>query len=447
MIPVEKLSSSISNTAYIKNQVIKLAQKNGLDEPCYKKMLDYTISNLESRSLGEKYYGYHNIDHLLEIPLGTLLVGNSRQISKLSHDDLRYLFVSAIFHDFEPDKIIDKPSEDNVLKNLVHDAKIKDMITESKIDFEIIKVLILRTTYPWSGKSKETGEKYIQKCFESSEITRNNPEKQEHFLWLGWLLSIIDRMISYTLGDFSKAMHIAKMNSHALGWHPEVLVQRSVTYFDDLTKNEFKMSNLVLECLPKEMKENFMNNVQMFTKLREREIKIQSDFKSKKLKFVPKMEPIKIKQNNEFSDIINSIFLELPRPLRFNEKNFQESLTDSETILTTLRLNTLNGKIIGFAKGGMLENYNLRAEINDENYGKRNTIFLEPIALSTGYWGLGAGHILRQSFIMQAHTLNYKYLTSFAFRDVITSRVNGMEKAEFVTKFDPERWDYYRIQL
>ena len=97
MIPVEKLSSSISNTAYIKNQVIKLAQKNGLDEPCYKKMLDYTISNLESRSLGEKYYGYHNIDHLLEIPLGTLLVGNSRQISKLSHDDLRYLFVSSIF--------------------------------------------------------------------------------------------------------------------------------------------------------------------------------------------------------------------------------------------------------------------------------------------------------------------------------------------------------------
>ena len=144
---------------------------------------------------------------------------------------------------------------------------------------------------------------------------------------------------------------------------------------------------------------------------------------------------------------MHSIFLELPRPLRFNEKNFQESLTDSETILTTLRLNTLNGKIIGFAKGGMLENYNLRAEINDENYGKRNTIFLEPIALSTGYWGLGAGHILRQSFIMQAHTLNYKYLTSFAFRDVITSRVNGMEKAEFVTKFDPERWDYYRIQL
>ena len=60
---------------------------------------------------------------------------------------------------------------------------------------------------------------------------------------------------------------------------------------------------------------------------------------------------------------------------------------------------------------------------------------------------LGAGHRLRQSFLMQAHTMNYKYLTSFAFRDVIASRVDGMEKAEFVTKFDPERWDYYRISL
>ncbi len=440
-------STGISNIIYLKNEVVRLAEKNGFNEPCYKIMLDYTINNLQSSGLGEKYYGYHNIDHLLEIPLGALLVGDSKQISNLSSEDLKYLLVSAIFHDFEPNKIIDKPSEDNVLKHLSSNHIIKNLITKSETDFEIIKALILRTAYPWSGEVKENGEKSIQKCFENSKLTKNNPEKQEHYIWLGWLLSVIDRMISYALGDFSKAIHVAKMNSHALGWHPEVLAQRSVVYFDDLIKNELKMSNLVLKCLPKEMQDNFMNNVQKFTKLREREIKIQNDFKSKKLKFVPKMESGKIKQNNEFSDVIHSIFLELPRPLRFNEKKFQESLTDSETVLTTLRLDRANGKIIGFAKGSMLENYNLRAEINDENHGKRNTIFLEPIALSTGYWGLGAGHILRQSFIMQAHTLNYKYLTSFAFRDVITSRANGMEKAEFVTKFDPERWDYYRIEL
>ena len=437
----------ISNIAHLKNEVIRLAEKNGFTEPCYKTMLDYTINNLQSSGLGEKYYGYHNIDHLLEIPLGVLLVGNSKQIPNLSSEDLKYLFVSAIFHDFEPDKIIDKPSEDNVLKNLSSDHIIKNLIAQSGTDFEIIKAIILRTAYPWRGEVRENGEKSIQKCFEHSEFTKNSPEKCEHYIWLGWLLSVIDRMTSYALGDFSKAMHVAKMNSHALGWHPDVLVQRSVAYFDDLVKNEFKMSNLVLQCLSKEMNENFMKNVQSFTELRDQEIKIQNDFTNKKLKFVTKMEHMKIKHDVKFVNKLNSIFLQLPRPLRFNENNFIESLTDSETILTTLRLNTLDGTIIGFAKGGPLENYKLRSEINDLNHGKGNTIFLEPIALSMGYWGLGAGHRLRQSFLMQAHTMNFEYLTSFAFRDVIASRVNGMEKAEFVTKFDPERWDYYRVSL
>ena len=441
------LSTGISNIAYLKNEVIRLAEKNGFNEPCYKIMLDYTINNLQLSGLGEKYYGYHNIDHLLEIPLGVLLVGDSNQIPNLSSEDLKYLFVSAIFHDFEPNKIIDKPSEDNVLKHLSSDHIIKNLITQSGTDFEVIKAIILRTAYPWTGKLKENGEKSMQKCFEHSEITKNNPEKQEHYVWLGWLLSVIDRMTSYALGDFSKAMHVAKMNSHALGWHPELLVQRSVAYFDDLVKNELEISDLVLRCLSKEMSDNFMKNIQSFTKLRDQEIKIQNDFANKKLKFVTKMEHIKIKQDIKFVNRLNSIFLQLPRPLRFNENNFIESLNDSETILTTLRLNTLDGSIIGFAKGGPLENYKLRSEINDLNHGKKNTIFLEPIAVSMGYWGLGAGHRLRQSFLMQAHTMNYHYLTSFAFRDVIASRVNGMEKAEFVTKFDPERWDYYRVTL
>ena len=441
------LSTGISNITYLKNEVVRLAEKNGFNEPCYKIMLDYTINNLQSSGLGEKYYGYHNIDHLLEIPLGVLLVGDSKQISNLSSEDLKYLFVSAIFHDFEPNKIIDKPSEDNVLKHLSSDHIIKNLITQSGADFEIIKAMILRTAYPWSGEVKQNGEKSIQKCFDNSKFIKNNPEKQEHYIWLGWLLSVIDRMTSYALGDFSKAIHVAKMNSHALGWHPEVLARRSVAYFDDLIKNELKMSNLVLQCLSKEMSDNFMKNIQSFTELRDQEIKIQNDFADKKLKFVTKMEQLNIKQDTEFVNKLNSIFLQLPRPLRFNENNFSESLTDSETILTTLRLNALDGQIIGFAKGGPLENYNLRAEINDSNHGKRNTIFLEPIAVSMGYWGLGAGHRLRQSFLMQAHIMNYDYLTSFAFRDVIASRVNGMEKAEFVTKFDPERWDYYRISL
>ena len=143
---------------------------------------------------------------------------------------------------------------------------------------------------------------------------------------------------------------------------------------------------------------------------------------------------------------MHSIYLELPKPLRL-ERNFKESLSEPTTILNTLRLRDKNGPIIGFAKGGPLEHYQLRTEIKDENFGKNNTIFLEPIALKMGYWGLGGGHEMRQLFVMQAHAMNYEHLTSFALRDVIERRCKGMERAEFVTKFDPERWDYYRIKL
>jgi len=34
-----KLSSGISNITHLKNEVIRLAEKNGFNEPCYKIML------------------------------------------------------------------------------------------------------------------------------------------------------------------------------------------------------------------------------------------------------------------------------------------------------------------------------------------------------------------------------------------------------------------------
>ena len=442
-----KSSSAVSNTEYLRGQILELAEKNGFAEPHYKTILDYTINNLQSSGLGEEYYGYHNIDHLLEVPFCALLVGGSNKIPNLSQDDLKYLFVSAIFHDFEPDKSTDKPNEENVLRNLQIDSILKELMLDAGVDFEIIKVLIHRTTYPWTGQLKQNAEIAIKKCFDASEITRDRPEKQEHYMWLGWILSMIDRTASYVLGDFSKAMHVAKMNSHALAWHPDVLVQRSVTYFEEMTRNESKMHEMVLNCLPDEMQKNFKTSVQKFTELRNEELQIKNDFEDKNLKFTVKMESPKTKKTSEFENMLHSMYLELPKPLRFNETNFIDSLNDPKTILTTLRLNNENGDVVGFAKGGPLENYILRSEINDENFGKRNTVFLEPIVLKMGYWGLGAGHELRQSFLMQSHTMNFNFLTSFAFRDVIEKRTQSMEKAKFVFKFDPERWDYYRIEL
>ena len=38
------------------------------------------------------------------------------------------------------------------------------------------------------------------------------------------------------------------------------------------------------------------------------------------------------------------------------------------------------GKLWDFLKEGPLEKYQLREEIRDENYGLKNTIFLEPLS-------------------------------------------------------------------
>ena len=412
------------------------------------KLLDYTTELFNKNGLSSDYYGYHNIDHELEVTLGTLLVcGGEESIPELSDDDLKYLFVSALFHDFDPEKSVDKPHEENVLKSISLDSTIKDLIIKAGIDFEIIKVLILRTVYPWEGHLRESAEKEIEKCFQISEITKDNPEMQKHYLWLGWLLSIIDRVTGYALGDFSKALHLAKMNSHASAWNPALMIKRSVMYFEGLIGGESDMCEMVLRCLPKHMRKNFMQNVQEFMKLRQKEIQIQSDFIYNNLKLVSKIESMPIRKNTAFVDTLHSIYLELPKPLRLEEKDFGESINDNDILLNTLRLGNTDGPIIGFAKGGPLENYKFRVEIKDENYGKRNTMFLEPIALKMGYWGLGGGRMIRQLFLMQAHTMKYEFLTSFALRDVIEKRTKSFERAEFVTKFDPERWDYYRIKL
>ena len=36
-------------------------------------------------------------------------------------------------------------------------------------------------------------------------------------------------------------------------------------------------------------------------------------------------------------------------------------------------------------------------------------------------------------------------MTSFAMRDVIQHRKKNEKTIEFVKKFDPEKWDYYRV--
>ena len=439
----------VSNPQSLRNEIVDLADLMGLDNPAFTKMLDFTIELFENQGLGMDYYGYHNIEHELEVTYVTLVASNWKSVlNPINQEDLKYLYTSALFHDFDPEKSVDKPHEESVLKFLSSNEELKKFLEEVKLDLNIIKALILRTTFPWKGKLKENAERQIKQCFEQSEITRNNKEMQDHYMRLGWFLSIVDRVSGYALGDFSKGMELAKKNAHALAWHPSLIVQRSVAYFEDLLNNESEMCERVLSSLPKYMRKNFMHNVLSFLKLREQEILIHADFVYDNLKINPTIESMKTREDPDFIKTLLAIHEELPKPLQIAKENFEETIKDQEILISTIRLGDNKGPIIGFAKGGPLENYKiLRDKVSDENFGKNNTIFFEPIAIKMGYWGHHCGSELRHLFTMQAHSKKFKYLTSFALRDVIKKRSETHEQAKFVKQFNPERWDYYRIEL
>lgn len=436
----------LTNPHTLRNEIHSLLIQNGLDGDCFLEMLDYTVELFETQGLGKEYYGYHNINHELETTYISLLAASTDTINNFSTDDLKYLYVAALFHDFDPQKSVDKPHEQNVIRFISSDRKLRQLLDDAEMDLEVVKVLILRTTYPWRDRLRDDAESQIRECFRNSETAKDNEQFQEHVMYLGQYLSVIDRLGGYSLGDFSKAMDMAKMNAHALGWKPSLIVKRAVEYFEELLGNEAHMCKMILEILPKPMRRNFFDTVLAFMDLRQQEITIQANFAYENLKLLPVIENASIRQNSAFIKALRSIFLELPKPLQFGGDDFEESIKDPNTILTTLRLDTPDGEIIGFAKGGPLERYQLRPEIRDENYGIKNTVFLEPIALKRGYWGLRGGSEMRHMFVMQAHAKKYRYLTSFALRDVIKSRVSK-ENAEFVAQFDPERWDYYRMKI
>ena len=54
-----------------------------LEDDCYVEMLDYTIDLFESQGLGTEYYGYHNINHELEVTYVSLLAANKTKFNSL----------------------------------------------------------------------------------------------------------------------------------------------------------------------------------------------------------------------------------------------------------------------------------------------------------------------------------------------------------------------------
>ena len=437
-------STKIPSISELQEVIIDLLKNEDLEDSAYLEIMDYCLDEFNKQNLNNNYYGYHNLSHNLVVVHNTLLASRGEEFKKtVSQEDFKHLFVAALFHDYDPSKVEDKPKEITASKFVTTDFRLQSLLKRIGVDPNLVAALILRTSYPWNVKQKEIGPMITQHHTKSKYAME--VQKQNHYSNLGWLMSIADRIGAYALGDFLDAMELAKKNSHSLGWDPEYIVQRSIAYFETLLNEEKEMSDKVIRSLPKSMQQRFQENVESFIKLREKELEVKESISNGELQLIPVIESQV--HDREFAGMLFDIFDELPDPLQFKRTSFFESLEDPETVLITLKLGTESGETIGFAKGGPLEGYSIPNKIHDENSGKQNTVFLEPLAIKAGYWGHGGGPAMRKMFREETRRRGYSYLTGLQLREVIQNRINREDKIEFVQQLNPERLDYYRITL
>jgi hypothetical protein len=197
--------------------------------------------------------------------------------------------------------------------------------------------------------------------------------------------------------------------------------------------------------IPTEFRKNFYDNVAYFKESWNKELGLKDSKRGTRLIFVTEGQNGKVDENTLKTLLdINSRVSTL---MRQSEDYFRKTITDKSSILVTLRINNRTGDIIGYAKGGPLENYELRPGTVDVNKGSMNTVYLEGVSILEGYWGGTGGHYLRIKFLGEAIKNDYSYVTGYAHRDVISQRKKKSEIIEIVQKYDPDKLDYYRIDL
>ncbi len=437
----------IAEQAVLKDKIVQLGTNMGLRHKWLERIIRHAVSEFSKKGLGSDYYGYHNIDHELEVAYVTMLAANGQSgENKFSQEDIKYLFVAALFHDYDPLKEFDKPHEDSVEWFIRNDAKIQKFIDDVGINADIAIALIHRTAYPFKGEIAEHAKERMRELFTGAGISEDDIEARRHYEDLGWFLSVVDRVAGYALGNFERAKELALRNAHALGWHPSVINEESVKYFSAL-KDERQMVERVLHHLPADYHNNFLDNVQAFRESWEEEIGVRNALARNELKVVPTVEKIERDFDPFVKESILNLYRELPIAFRVDERQFRKSFSNNDTILMTLRIDNANGNILGYAKGASLENYKLRRGTEDENKGKKNTIYLEPIGVKPTYWGGAGGHLLRLQFLNEAKRRGYAFVTGYAHRNVIMQRINRGESIEMVQKYDPDKLDYYRYHL
>ena len=435
-----------------KDEILELAGQMEFDIKATSRIIRHAVSEFSKHGLGSDYPGYHTINHNLEVAYISLLsAANQKLENKMNKKDIKNLFVAALFHDFDPKKEFEKPNEDNIELFIRSDQKLAKLIDSFEVDLNIVIALIHRTTYPFVGEQKEHALKRIHELFSLAGIHKDDTFSRQHYESLGQFLSICDRIAGYCLGDFKYAKELARRNARGIGWHSQVINEKSVKYFTALKeKDEKDTSERVIQSLPVEYKKNFFDNVEGFREAWENELEIKSSLRKNEIDLVTVVENItndKNMRNDDILDTIMKIRQEYCSSTNFKDKEFQKSLYDTSTILITLRINSDVGEIVGYVKGGPLEKHQPRRGTYDENLGKMNTVFMEWMAIKTGYLGVMGGHMLRSEFLKEAKIRGYTYATSYYQRELIIHRKIKGEPIEIVQQYDAAMIDYYRIDL
>ena len=357
------------------------------------------------------------------------------------------MFLSALFHDYDPLKSFDKPNEDEVEWFIRKDKKIREWIEEEGLNIDIMMAMIHRTAYPFRGKIASDAIERMNHLFSKAGIPMEDEKTRKNYHDLGWFLSVSERVAGYALGNFDRAIELARLNAHGLGWHPSLINQESVKYFSVL-KQEKEMLDRILNSVSEKYKQNFLENISKFKEAWIQEVEIKRSLRKNEISLIPVIEDKNVKIDPKIVNSIIDIRNDLNGPLLVNNKqDFAKSLSHPDTILVTLRVKEKDTMVIGFAKGGPLEQYQLRRGTNDANHGKKNTVFLESMYIRSGYWGEKGGHLLRLHFLTRSKELGYEYVTGYVHRDVLLRRSDKGEPIQLIQKYDPDKLDYYRIDL
>ncbi|MGC2427650.1 MAG: hypothetical protein WA421_11485, partial [Nitrososphaeraceae archaeon] len=372
----------IAKEAVIKDKIIQLGTTMDLQDRWLHRIIRHAVSEFSKKGLGSDYYGYHNIDHELEAAYFTLLAANGQQNKEEEEEglgvendkfseDIKYLFIAALFHDYDPLKQSDKPNEDAVEWFIRNDGKIRKFIDGVGINIDIVIAIIHRTAYPFKGKIAEHAEKRMEELFTYAGIDESDTETRKHYKNLGWFLSVSERIAGYALGNLEHSMELARTNAHALGWHPSRIHEESVKYFSML-KEEKEMFESVIYSVPDEYQKNFFENIAAFKQAWAKEVDIRSSIRRNKTSLIPVVEEIKTENDDDddkhildpnIRETVVDIYRELHLPIGIkDEQRFKKSLNHKGTILITLRVkdDDTSVQIVGYVKGGPLENYQLR---------------------------------------------------------------------------------------